>query len=100
MIPAHCSLQQTRGRPAVKLSPMPITATWTYPTDVRFGAGRIAELADAAAAAGITRPLFVTDSALARLPITARALAALPDAALFCDIKSNPVASSITAGIA
>src|ERR671929_71094 len=34
------------------------TANWSYPTAVRFGAGRIKELADACRAAGITRPLW------------------------------------------
>ncbi len=34
---------------------------WNYPTTVRFGAGRIKELPDALAFAGIKRPLFVTD---------------------------------------
>jgi hypothetical protein len=33
------------------------TANWSYPTAIRFGAGRIAELADACRAAGISRPL-------------------------------------------
>ena len=49
------------------------TANWSYPTAIRFGAGRIKELADACRAAGIERPLLVTDAGLAKLPITARA---------------------------
>ena len=44
-------------------------ANWNYPTAIRFGAGRIAELAEALRAAGIKRPLFVTDAGLAKLPI-------------------------------
>ena len=46
------------------------TANWSYPTAIRFGAGRIKELAEACRAAGITRPLLVTDAGLAKLPIT------------------------------
>ena len=38
-----------------------LVSRWNYPTTVRFGAGRIAELPDALAAAGINKPLFVTD---------------------------------------
>ena len=38
-----------------------LNANWSYPTAIRFGAGRIAELPAALATAGITRPLFVTD---------------------------------------
>ena len=50
------------------------TANWSYPTAIRFGAGRIAELADACKAAGITKPLLVTDRGLAPLPIAKQAL--------------------------
>ena len=42
-------------------SDMALTGNWNYPTTIRFGAGRIAELAGACAAAGISRPLLVTD---------------------------------------
>ena len=34
---------------------------WNYPTKVRFGAGRIAELPDACKELGMKRPLIVTD---------------------------------------
>jgi alcohol dehydrogenase class IV len=82
---------------------MRLSATWTYPTSVRFGAGRIAELADAVAQAGIGRPLFVTDPTLAALPMATRAMASLASAGvpatLFSDIKSNPVESNVIAGI-
>ena len=44
---------------------MATKANWNYPTAVRFGAGRIAELPDALKIAGIKKPLLVTD-ALAR----------------------------------
>ena len=43
---------------------------WSYPTAIKFGVGRIAELADHCKAAGVKKPLFVTDKALAGLPIT------------------------------
>jgi alcohol dehydrogenase class IV len=80
------------------------TANWSYPTAVRFGPGRIKELADACRASGITRPLLVTDAGLAKLPITAKALGLLEDAgipvALFSDVQSNPLESNVEAGIA
>jgi len=73
---------------------MKLTGNWNYPTSVRFGAGRIAELADAVKSAGITRPLFVTDPTLAKLPIVARALEVLEaggvPAKVFTDVKPNP----------
>jgi alcohol dehydrogenase class IV len=80
------------------------TANWSYPTAIRFGAGRIKELADACRAAGITRPLLVTDAGLAKLPITTRAMTLLKEAglpvALFADVQSNPVESNVESGIA
>ncbi|MDB5557549.1 MAG: dhaT [Enterovirga sp.] len=79
-------------------------ANWNFPTSVRFGAGRIAELAEAVRAAGMSRPLLVTDPRLATMPIVESALAALDAAglgrAVFSDIKPNPVAANVEAGIA
>jgi len=74
-------------------------ANWTYPTAIRFGAGRVAELGEACRALGIERPLLVTDPALAKLPMTAAALAAA-GAKLFCDIHANPVGADVEAGLA
>ena len=37
---------------------------WSYPTAIKFGVGRIAELADHAKSVGLTKPLLVTDKAL------------------------------------
>src|SRR5229473_3547355 len=83
---------------------MQLRANWNYPTSVRFGTGRIAELADAARAVGMSRPLLVTDPNLARLPMVADALAALRAAGLaatmFSDVRPNPVESNIAAGVA
>ena len=70
------------------------TANWSYPTAVRFGPGRIKELADACRAAGITRPLPITEKALGLLKE-----AGLP-VALFSDVQSNPVESNVEAGLA
>ena len=82
---------------------MPIKANWNYPTAVRFGAGRIAELPDALKAAGIAKPLLVTDAGLANLPVTQNTLKLLRDAgipvALFSDVKPNPIAANVEAGI-
>jgi alcohol dehydrogenase class IV len=83
---------------------MKLTADWNYPTSVRFGAGRIAELGAACAAAGIKRPLFVTDPFLAGQPIAARALGALADAGhaakFFSAVRPNPTESNVADGLA
>jgi alcohol dehydrogenase class IV len=81
-----------------------LVSKWNYPTTVRFGAGRISELPDALAAAGIKKPLFVTDPGLVKLPVVAKTLKILDDAgvpyAVFSDVKPNPVETNLTAGIA
>jgi len=79
---------------------MDMRANWNYPTSVRFGAGRVAELAEAVKAAGMKNPLFVTDPVLAKLPMTQSALASLPAAQMFSEIKPNPVEPSVAAGVA
>jgi alcohol dehydrogenase len=83
---------------------MVISATWNYPTSVRFGAGRIAELAAAVAEVGIARPLFVTDPNVAKLPLAHSALGGLTAAgvpvSVFSDVKPNPVEANIVAGVA
>jgi alcohol dehydrogenase class IV len=53
---------------------MGLSANWSYPTTIKFGAGRISGLVEHCKALGIARPLLVTDRAMAALPITAQAL--------------------------
>ena len=76
---------------------------WNYPTAIKFGVGRIAELAEHCAAAGVKRPLFVTDKALASLPITAEAVAVLNAAglgnAVFSEVDPNPNEQNMIDGI-
>jgi alcohol dehydrogenase class IV len=83
---------------------MTLRANWSYPTAIRFGAGRVAELAEHCRAAGISRPLLVTDRTLADLPITARALDLLEAGglgrAVFCEVDPNPDEQNMQAGIA
>ncbi|MCC7346956.1 MAG: iron-containing alcohol dehydrogenase, partial [Variibacter sp.] len=83
---------------------MPLRGNWNYPTSVRFGAGRIAELPAALAAAGIRRPLLVTDPTLAAMPMVADARAALEragvPAAVFSEVRPNPIEANIRAGVA
>ena len=79
-------------------------ANWNYPTAIRFGAGRIAELPDACRATGIERPLLVTDPGLAALPLVHLALARNEEAGLvtrlFSQIRPNPVGADVERGLA
>ena len=79
---------------------MDLRGNWNYPTTVLFGAGRVGELPDAVSAAKMRNPLFVTDPVLAKMPMTQKAMALLPSAKMFSDIKSNPVETNVTAGVA
>lgn len=81
---------------------MELVGNWNYPTRIRFGSGRITELAEACADAGIRRPLLVTDRGLANLPITARVLEIMEGAglgrAIFSDVDPNPVDKNLENG--
>jgi len=83
---------------------MTFVSTWSYPTSIHFGAGRISELPDACLSMGIDRPLLVTDSGLAKMPMLRSAADACEKAGLaidvFSDVKSNPVEKNVTDGVA
>ena len=82
---------------------MQLTGNWSYPTAIRFGAGRISELADACSATGMSKPLLVTDRGLANLPITQNARALLEQAglggAMFAEVDPNPNEKNLDAGL-
>ena len=77
---------------------------WSYPTAIKFGPGRISELAEHARSVGMARPLLVTDKALAVLPITVAALDILEAAglgrAVFSEVDPNPNELNMEAGLA
>jgi hypothetical protein len=84
------------------IDPETLRGNWSYPTTIRFGAGRVAELPDACAALGIARPLLITDPGLAGHAIGERVLsiarADLP-IALFADVRPNPTGADVAAGV-
>ncbi|MGH6934556.1 MAG: iron-containing alcohol dehydrogenase, partial [Dongiaceae bacterium] len=79
-----------------------IRGNWNYPTKVRFGAGRIAELPEACKELGMKRPLIVTDPGLAALPMIKEAVqrceAAGLAAKVFSDVKGNPIGKNVEDG--
>jgi alcohol dehydrogenase len=74
-----------------------------YPTAIKFGAGRIGELADHCRATGIGRPLFVTDPGLAAMPMVRAIVEDVKRAglgvAVFSDVRPNPVEANVVAGV-
>ena len=74
-----------------------------YPTAIKFGAGRIKELADHCRANGIARPLFVTDPGLTAMPMVEAIVDDVRRAgfgiAVFSDVRPNPVEANVLAGV-
>ena len=83
---------------------MTLNANWSYPTAIRFGAGRIFEIADACFVSGIKNPLLITDRGLAGMEITQKTLDLLDEAglgrAIFADVDPNPNEKNAVAGVA
>ena len=83
-------------------APLP-SANWNYPTQVRFGVGRISELARCCGELAIQRPLVVTDEALAKLSMINGIVTSLRDtgmaASLFSRVKGNPVGQNVLDGV-
>jgi alcohol dehydrogenase class IV len=80
-----------------------LSSNWNYPTSVRFGLGRITELAEACKSVGMKKPLLITDPGLAALPMVDNAIAR-NDAeglatGLFSNIKPNPVSRNVDDGV-
>jgi len=80
------------------------SANWNYPTNIRFGWGRISELADLCIELTMIKPLVITDSGLANNPIISNCLKVCSDhninATLFSKINPNPNTNNINAGVA
>lgn len=77
-------------------------ATWSYPTRIRSGVGRVVEIADACVEAAIAKPLIVTDPGLVDLLPVRSIVSLLSDAGfeydVFSDLRSNPTGRDVEAG--
>ena len=80
-----------------------LSGDWNYPTSVRAGAGRLAELPEACAALGIERPLLVTDPGIAGLPLLGTVVEACRSGGLeplvYSDVKGNPTGDKVAGGL-
>ena len=76
---------------------------FNYPTAIKFGAGRIEELAEHCRANGITRPLLVTDPGLAAMPMVRAIVEDVKRAGLrigvFSDVRPNPTEANVVEGV-
>lgn len=78
---------------------IPMKGNWNYPTRIWAGPGRIAELPKACEELGIVRPLIVTDMGLKDSHMIRNALQLVKSARLFSDVRGNPVAANVEAGL-
>ncbi len=80
-----------------------LSGSWSYPTTIRAGAGKMAELPDHCRALGLKRPLLVTDKGLLDHAMIKRALADLQAAgiaaAVFGEVQGNPTDRNLEDGI-
>ena len=76
---------------------------FAFPTAIHFGAGASSLVAEHLRSVGVSRPLIVTDRALAALPVTTTFAQKLRDGGLALDIYSgiwgNPLASMVKGGV-
>ena len=80
-----------------------LNGNWSYPTNIRFGCGRITELPEACKFLKVNNPLLVTDRALAKLKISKEVFDLLNQSgmrwAVFSDVDSNPNETNLTNGV-
>jgi len=77
---------------------------WNYPTNIIAGAAAVEQLATCCRQLGMGSPLLVTDPGLAALPLMEaarrRCSASGLHVGVFSEVKSNPNANNIAAGVA
>jgi len=81
-----------------------LQANWSFPTSIRFGAGKISQLAEICQELKIKHPLLVTDQGLAEQSFIKDILQPNKHAgvktALFSHVKPNPTGANIEQGVA
>jgi alcohol dehydrogenase len=78
-------------------------SNWSFPTNVKFGSGRIIELPEVCESLGMRNPLWVTDPGVASLQSFENALAVCRVAGMnpsvFSDVRGNPVEENVQQGL-
>lgn len=84
-------------------TPELLAGRWNYPTSLRFGPGRVRDLAAACRELGMNNPLLVTDAGLAAHEIVHTAVeicrAGGLNCAVFSDVQANPIEDNVIAGV-
>ena len=81
-----------------------LQASWSFPTPIRFGVGKISQLAEICKVLDIKKPLLVTDAGLAEQDFVKVIVQANEDAgiktAVFSGVKPNPTGANVEDGVA
>ena len=85
------------------IDPATITGNWGFPTAMRVGPGRLAELPALIRELGFERPLLITDPGVRDLPMISSTLEALQadgiPCAVFSEVQGNPTGANVEAGV-
>ena len=80
-----------------------LNANWNYPSNIRIGAGRVNELAEACISLNIRAPLLITDPGLSALPMIDEAVMGCNKAGLRCaqfsNVQGNPTGRNVEDGV-
>ena len=79
-----------------------IFSDWSYPTEIRFGEGRIKELVELCQLNNINRPLFVTDNGLLELESTQDIITKMKSnfaCDVFSNVNTNPTEKNLASGV-
>lgn len=76
-----------------------LKGNWNYPTNIRFGAGRISELLDTCRELGMSNPLLVTDEGLAEHEMISSAVQSLKTCGLYSEVRGNPTGANVEGGV-
>jgi len=80
-----------------------LQASWNFPTPIRFGAGKISQLAEICKVLKIKKPLLVTDAGLAEQDFVKAIVQANENAGVkttvFSGVKPNPTGTNVEDGV-
>jgi alcohol dehydrogenase class IV len=87
----------------MKIDAATLRGNWNYPTSVKFGCGRIKELAEHCRSVGMKRPLLITDPGLAGLAMIRQSIeaniAAGIETGLYSNVQGNPTGQNVEDGV-
>lgn len=78
---------------------IPEVSVFSFPTTILFGPGTVARLPEELKKRAMTRPLVVSDRALANTPAFRRVMEFLPGAPVYSEVDPNPTEKNVLEGV-